>query len=66
MGFFLPLYALPLYKVKAIILNHMFFRTFNLNCQGRYKNDTLWQARTEVSNLTFLVDVQFLKSLEKG
>jgi hypothetical protein len=47
-GVLLASYALPWYKVKATILNHMFFRTFSLNCQGYYKNDILWQARARV------------------
>jgi len=55
MGFFLPLYALPLFKVKATNLNHMIFRTFNLSCQGYYKNDTLQQVRIEVSVSTFML-----------
>ena len=40
-GFVLPLYALPCLGLEATILNHMFFRTFSLSCQGYYQINTL-------------------------
>jgi len=53
MGFHLTSYALPLFKVKATVLNYVIFRIFNLICQGITKDGTLRQVVTEASGIKY-------------